>query len=179
MKPAAEFSRHTLIKAKIYHGREKRQITSTNNGKIGVDFLTVHYDVDDTQHVLDLRLNTQLLPTGYFRRYQKDGKHIIDKPSRDEVDLCHYQGKVRGVEDSWAAISTCQGGLKGVVFDGKELNHIEQAHDDYEGLGDLHYLYKHSDLLETNNKSCGYEGHVHEDFSHKTDKILSRVSLTI
>ncbi|KAJ8973102.1 hypothetical protein NQ317_008194 [Molorchus minor] len=27
--PAPDFSRHTLVKPKIYHGREKRQISST------------------------------------------------------------------------------------------------------------------------------------------------------
>lgn len=32
--PAPDFSRHTLIKTRIYHGREKRQIQTTKEGVI-------------------------------------------------------------------------------------------------------------------------------------------------
>lgn len=144
-----------------------------------MDFLTIQYDVGNKPHVLDLKLNRELLPNGYFRKYQKNGQHVIDRPTIHDVDLCHYQGKLRGVADSWAAISTCEGGIKGVVYDGKELNHIEKAHDDLEGFSDRHYLYKHSDLIESTNKSCGYHGDAHRDKGDKGDERLNRVSFKL
>lgn len=64
-------------------------------------------------------------------------------------ELCHYQGSVRDVPDSWVALSTCRG-LHGVIFDGENLHHI-QPED--ESLDSPHYLYKHSDLVA--NNTCG------------------------
>jgi hypothetical protein len=64
-------------------------------------------------------------------------------------ELCHYQGSVRDVPDSWVALSTCKG-LRGVIFDGENLHHI---HPEDDNLDSAHYLYKHSDLIA--NNTCG------------------------
>ena len=35
---------------------------------------------------------------------------MVNKPTRAEVELCHYTGVLRGRPGSWAALSTCEGG---------------------------------------------------------------------
>ena len=77
---------------------------------------------------------------------------MIDRPGLDEIELCQYLGKIRGMwNDSWAAVSTCGGSLQGVVFDGTEMHFLEK-------VGDVHFLYRESDRLP-NNYTCGYSSH--------------------
>lgn len=69
--------------------------------------------------------------------------------------MCHYHGKIRGIDHSWAAISTCNNRVSGVVFDGVEMHYIEKGAES----NSPHYLYKHSDLNKQKlNKTCGFEG---------------------
>jgi hypothetical protein len=166
--PARDFSRHTLVKPRIYHGREKRQITtSKEEGPYHLDHLTITLPVDGDELVLDLTLNKQLIPKGFFRKTQDKGAHKVVKPSREEVDLCHYGGKVRDRPGSWVALSTCHG-LSGVVFDGEEMHYVERA-----GANDeTHVVYRHLDLVD-HNKTCGYPGGEGEhDTSHGHNRIL-------
>lgn len=95
-------------------------------------------------------------------------------------------GKIRGKEDSWAALSTCKG-LSGVVFDGKEMYYIAKGSSFNENSTDYlnvpHFLYKHGDLAE-NNKTCGYVGaeraphveHDEHDFRENEYNRILRVS---
>ncbi|XP_043499071.1 uncharacterized protein LOC122522245 isoform X2 [Polistes fuscatus] len=161
--PSPEFSRHTIIKPRVYHGRTKRQISSTKENDIDhADILTVGFEVDGVERVLDLRLNTDLIPVGYQQRYQHRGTYKVHTPSR--VELCHYQGSVRDVPGSWVALSTCNG-LHGVIFDGENLHHIQPEKDT---LDSKHYLYKQDDLVA--NKTCGYEGTPHNVLdSHRSE----------
>ncbi|KAK0162405.1 hypothetical protein PV327_006185 [Microctonus hyperodae] len=153
--PSAEFSSHVLVQPRVFHGRSKREIFDTKeNDYLHSEILTVGFQVDGVDRILDLRLNTDLIPVGYKQRTQKNGKFQMELP--DKVELCHYQGSVRGIPDSWVAVSTCKG-LRGVIFDGENMHHI---HSENESLDSNHYLYKHSDLLT--NHTCGYEGTVHE-----------------
>ncbi|GJQ69047.1 hypothetical protein Trydic_g15703 [Trypoxylus dichotomus] len=176
--PSKDFNRHTLIKPRIYHGREKRQISTTREEGGGghLHHLTVAYDVDGQNYVLDLNLNRDLLPKGYFHRYQKNGSDVIERPTAEEVELCHYRGKIRDKPDSWVALSTCDDSLKGVIFDGVDMHYIEKNSIEDEH----HYLYKHADIAE-NEKRCGYEGdavnHDHDesdggDRHHAFNRIL-------
>ncbi|XP_035723048.1 uncharacterized protein LOC118442022 [Vespa mandarinia] len=167
--PSPEFSRHTLIKPQVYHGRTKRQLSTTNENDIDhADVLTVGFEVDGVKRVLDLRLNTDLIPVGYQQRYQHKGTYKVHTPSK--VELCHYQGSVRDVPGSWVALSTCKG-LHGVIFDGENLHHV---HPEKDTLDSNHYLYKQNDLVA--NKSCGYEGTPHNvlDRQRRETKRLSR-----
>ncbi|XP_057657242.1 uncharacterized protein LOC130894422 isoform X1 [Diorhabda carinulata] len=172
--PATEFSRHTLVKPKLYHGREKRQISSTKHEVTGThtDYIQIKMEVDGQDMILDLTINKDLIPQGFFHKHQENGDYKIHKPSLQDVDLCDYSGKVRGKPDSWVAISTCDG-LSGVIFDGKEMHYIETKNK----LADIqseHFLYKHSDSLR-HNKTCGYKGDVvdHENsHDNKDDRIL-------
>lgn len=38
--------------------------------------------------------------------------------------IIQFQGKIRGIEDSTAAISTCDNAINGVVFDGEETFYL-------------------------------------------------------
>ena len=72
------------------------------------------------------------------------------------MELCHYNGHIRGGHpDSWAAVSTCDG-INGVIFDGTEYHHIEKAAAD----NATHFLYKQSD-------------HFHEDILKRPKRSVS------
>ncbi|GLG97297.1 ADAM 17-like protease [Gryllus bimaculatus] len=154
--------------------------STATNGGAHIHDLTIGYVVDGKDYVLDLRLNRELIPESYFERYQHNGRHVVNRPTGKDVELCQYQGRLRGVPGSWAAISTCHG-LSGVIFDGEELHYLERGPDsadhtfqkeEHEGssLGS-HYLYKHSDL--TTNHSCGYSGTPHHILeSQEINRIL-------
>ncbi|CAD6244570.1 GSCOCG00013395001-RA-CDS [Cotesia congregata] len=146
--PSVEFSAHKLVKPRLFHGRSKREIFHTReNEHKHADIITVGFEIDGVKRILDLRLNTDLIPVGFKQRTQHKGGYKTEVPDKHEI--CHYQGSVRGIPDSWVAISTCYG-LKGVIFDGENMHHI---HPEYETIESNHYLYKHSDLL--NNYTCG------------------------
>lgn len=127
--------------------------------------MTISLPIDGEDFILDLTLNKQLIPKGFFRKVQKSGTHHIVQPKPEEIDLCHYGGKVRGKTGSWVALSTCDG-LSGVVFDGREMHYIEKKDRDW------HVLYKHEDLVE-GNKTCGYAGDaVDPEKRHSHNRIL-------
>ncbi|XP_017889804.1 disintegrin and metalloproteinase domain-containing protein 19 [Ceratina calcarata] len=163
--PSPDFSKHTLVRPRVYHARSKRQISSTKENDLDhADVLTVAFELDGQKRVLDLRLNTDLIPVGYQQRHQHQGTYKVHTPSK--VELCHYQGSVRDVPGSWVAVSTCKG-LRGVVFDGENLHHI---HPGGETLDSDHYVYEHADLVA--NHTCGYEGtphHVH-GYGHRGNR---------
>ncbi|XP_031787102.1 uncharacterized protein LOC100118678 [Nasonia vitripennis] len=159
--PSADFSAHRIVRPRVYHGRSKREITSTRESDTDhTDVLSVGLELNGESRILDLRLNTDLIPAGYKERYQHQGSYKTNLPSK--VELCHYQGSIRDMPGSWAAVSTCRG-LKGVIFDGESLHHIQPEE---ETLQSAHYLYKHSDLVA--NNTCGYKGtphHIAEEFA--------------
>lgn len=65
-----------------------------------------------------------------------------------------------------------------MIYDGNELHYIENSKNNT--INDLHYLFKHSDLAES-NKTCGYVGsstsfhEPHHDVFENQNRIL-RVS---
>ncbi|XP_015110577.1 disintegrin and metalloproteinase domain-containing protein 28 isoform X2 [Diachasma alloeum] len=107
-------------------------------------------EIDGIQRTLDLRLNTDLIPVGYKQRTQYEGYSTTEIPQI--VELCHYQGSLRGAPGSWAAVSTCRG-LRGVIYDARNLHYI---HPHENTLDTVHYLYKHSDLIS--NRTCSPSG---------------------
>lgn len=167
--PSPDFSRHTLVRPRIYHGRTRRQISSTKENDVEhADVLVVGLELDGVKRTLDLRLNSDLIPVGYQQRHQHQGTYKVYTPSK--VELCHYQGSVRDLPGSWVALSTCRG-LRGVVFDGESLHHIQP---EQESLDSRHYVYKHSDLVA--NHTCGYEGTSHHVLDREQRGIVSRIA---
>lgn len=112
--PSIDFSRHVVIKPKIFHGREKRQISTTledvrfNFWTIFVLYmnvflfyeylqeglhthdLTLGYNIDGKEYTLDLRLNRELIPANFFVRYQHQGKHVVNNTTEKVLKNIHH-----------------------------------------------------------------------------------------
>ncbi|XP_026322878.1 zinc metalloproteinase-disintegrin-like crotastatin [Hyposmocoma kahamanoa] len=152
---ASEFSRHSLVQPIVHHARTRREITTTRHTDGHHLEVTVSVNIDGEDYILDLLLNKDLVTKGHIIQYQENGKTVQKKPSREELDICQYSGTVRDKENSWVALSTCHG-LRGVIFDGKKIKHIEPAQDNK--LTSYHFVYDHGDLKH--NFNCGYSGGV-------------------
>ncbi|XP_067088935.1 disintegrin and metalloproteinase domain-containing protein 11-like isoform X1 [Osmerus mordax] len=95
--------------------------TRAKNSSGGGDTSTVHVAHSSFQvaafgltFTLDLELNHQFLSSEYVERhFDHDGR-----PSQSlGGEHCYYQGRLRGLPESWAALSTCHG-LRGMFSDG-------------------------------------------------------------
>ncbi|XP_024866678.1 disintegrin and metalloproteinase domain-containing protein 11 isoform X1 [Kryptolebias marmoratus] len=87
--------------------------------------------------ILDLELNHNLLSTDYVERHFEDGQ--LSETMGGEH--CYYHGRVRGLPDSWVALSTCHG-LQGMFSDGNFSYGIEPVDS---GEKD-HLVYRMPDL---------------------------------
>merc|ERR1719410_371836 len=119
---SGETHTHRVVNPRLLHGRTKREIPGTEDSQEEgghVHHLTVAWVLDDKDVLLDLKLNRDLLPESYREKYQHQGRAVVNKPTKQEVELCHYTGSLRDRPGSWAAISTCEGdgGLEGVIYD--------------------------------------------------------------
>ncbi|CAH0721226.1 unnamed protein product, partial [Brenthis ino] len=126
--------------------------------------VTMMIDIDGQEHVLDLRLNTDLVAGDHVISYQKDGETVLHKPTKEELDICQYSGTVRDRKGSWAALSTCHG-VRGIIHDGKQMRYIEPAEDNK--IDAKHYIYDHSDL--NTDFHCGYVGGVTNNTAYDPD----------
>uniref|UniRef100_A0A1B0C3F3 Peptidase M12B domain-containing protein n=1 Tax=Glossina palpalis gambiensis TaxID=67801 RepID=A0A1B0C3F3_9MUSC len=75
------------------------------------------------------------------------------------VGIQMKKGSIRDKPQSYVAVSTCNGGINGIVFDGIDTYFIHSGNDGQ--LHDQHLLFRQSDLLNKNT-SCGYD-HDHYD----------------
>ncbi|KAL0811467.1 hypothetical protein ABMA28_009867 [Loxostege sticticalis] len=154
--PTTEFSRHRIVQPIVHHGRTKREISTTRDtsGAHHSD-ISIRVQVrEGIEYVLDLRLNEDLIPDDHTIRYQKNGKTVLHKPKKKDVDLCQYTGTIRGKPNSRVAVSTCRG-LRGVIADGDNIYYIQPTEGN--DIQSSHYLFAHSDLLKVDHR-CGYEG---------------------
>ncbi|XP_034837108.1 zinc metalloproteinase-disintegrin-like 4a [Maniola hyperantus] len=156
--PATDFRRHEIVQPVLQHGRTKREITTTRH-KEGLHHpeVTMTLNIDGEKHILDLKLNENLLAGDHTISYQKNGSMVTYKPSIEELDICQYSGKVRGKKDSWVAVSTCHG-VRGVIHDGNQMRYIEPAQVVDTEIGSKHFIYDHSDLMT--KSSCGHDAGV-------------------
>ena len=78
--PSEEFSSHRIVTPKLYHGRSKREVTSSRDVHDVTDVtrrhldrmtVTLGSDDDERQFVLDLKLNRDLIPKNYFQKTHK------------------------------------------------------------------------------------------------------------
>uniref|UniRef100_A0A8C4KJV9 ADAM metallopeptidase domain 23 n=1 Tax=Dromaius novaehollandiae TaxID=8790 RepID=A0A8C4KJV9_DRONO len=58
-----------------------------------------------SKFILDLTLNNDLLSSNYVEIHYEDGKRKFSKGG----EHCYYHGNIRGIKDSKAALSTCNG----------------------------------------------------------------------
>jgi len=158
--PARDFHSHRVISPRLYHGRHKREIDSTFDKQeegSHIQHLTVGWDVDGQDFVLDLKLNRELIPDSYFEKYHHQGRSVVNKPNKNEIELCHYTGTLRDRPGSWAALSTCDGGVEGVIYDGTAMHHIQKMEqpDLVPHIENPHFMYNHEHVNE-DNRTCGF-----------------------
>ena len=77
---ATEFSKFNVIQPQVYHVREKRELKTDNihpkrdNDSIpieNINDLILTFSSGGQKYVVDLKLNHQLIPHGYFQKYHK------------------------------------------------------------------------------------------------------------
>ncbi|XP_029013752.1 LOW QUALITY PROTEIN: disintegrin and metalloproteinase domain-containing protein 11-like [Betta splendens] len=92
--------------------------------------------------ILDLELNHHLLSSEYVERHFNQ-----DSRPRQSVggEHCYYQGRLRGLEDSWAAVSTCHG-LCGMFSDGVFSYGIEPIHNGSSQGDGAHLIHRMPDV---------------------------------
>ncbi|EDV48915.2 disintegrin and metalloproteinase domain-containing protein 12 [Drosophila erecta] len=170
-----EFSTHTVIRPQVQHGRTKRSLLTTLDATDGLHTpqISLSYTHEGKRVTIDLQRNDRLLPDSHFLRYQNASGgatpgHVATTFTKTEVDLCHYQGHIRGQPDSVVALSTCDGALDGIVFDGRQTYFIHPHADGTGRLQDDHYLLRQTDMHPT-NATCGYDSH-RDDHSHDYEK---------
>ncbi|XP_074926080.1 disintegrin and metalloproteinase domain-containing protein 23 isoform X2 [Chelonoidis abingdonii] len=73
-----------------------------------------------SKFILDLTLNNDLLSSDYVEIHYEDGKPQFSKGG----EHCYYHGNIRGVQNSKAALSTCNG-LNGMFEDSTYVYFIE------------------------------------------------------
>uniref|UniRef100_A0A0K8UA17 Disintegrin and metalloproteinase domain-containing protein 12 n=1 Tax=Bactrocera latifrons TaxID=174628 RepID=A0A0K8UA17_BACLA len=166
-----EFTSHSVIRPEILHGRHKRALRSTLDAEEGqhVPHITLTYQHEGQRVHIDLHRNDELLPAEHFLRYQHSNSptgRVVKNFTKTELELCHYQGTIRGKPLSNVAISTCNGGgVNGLVYDGVDTYFIHSGSDGR--LQDDHFLFRHADLLNK-NATCGYDSatdnHAHTPF---------------
>ncbi|KAF0305994.1 Disintegrin and metalloproteinase domain-containing protein 8 [Amphibalanus amphitrite] len=80
-------------------------------------------------------------------RYHRNGSMVTDTRALNEDENCYYSGRVRDIDGSSAAVSTCDG-ISGYLFDGRRTLFVSPA-----GADGRHYLYREEEL--TQNRTCG------------------------
>ncbi|KAG9343966.1 hypothetical protein JZ751_012441 [Albula glossodonta] len=138
----------------IIHGHLDTRVknhTTKNQPPVHLAQSTFQLEAFGKTFILDLELNHNLLSSDYVERhFDSDGK-----PSQTVGgEHCYYQGVLRGVPGSWAALSTCHG-LRGMFSDGKFSYGIEPAVDGSEQTENAHLVYRMPALdLTTSCPGC-------------------------
>ncbi|XP_036395052.1 disintegrin and metalloproteinase domain-containing protein 22 isoform X1 [Megalops cyprinoides] len=105
---------HDVLNTRIKASSDSKQNTHVAQASFQVDAFGATF-------ILDVELNHDLLSSKYIERHiSEEGKAVISKGG----EHCYYQGKVRGVPESFVALSTCHG-LHGMFFDGNHTYMIE------------------------------------------------------
>ncbi|KNC31405.1 hypothetical protein FF38_03874, partial [Lucilia cuprina] len=163
-----DFSSHSVIRPKIHHARHKRELRHTLDADgLHASHITLTYHHKGQKILIDLKRNDDLLPSEHFLRYQNSNTtqgHVVKNFTKTEIELCHYQasfliGSIRDQPQSYVAVSTCNGGINGIIFDGIDTFFIHSGSDGQ--LYDEHFLYRHGDF--TKNTTCGYDHEHHEE----------------
>lgn len=63
---------------------------------------------------------------------------------------CLFQGRIRGQSKSYVAISTCHGGINGIVYDDKNGGSTYFIHPPQDNVNDEHLLLRYVACLRKN-----------------------------
>ncbi|XP_061119610.1 disintegrin and metalloproteinase domain-containing protein 22 isoform X3 [Conger conger] len=110
---------HDVLNTRIKASSDSKQSTHVAQASFRVDAFGATF-------ILDVELNHDLLSSNYVERHiSEDGNAITSKGG----EHCYYQGRVRGVPESFVALSTCHG-IHGMFFDGNHTYMIEPGGND-------------------------------------------------
>ncbi|XP_058117441.1 disintegrin and metalloproteinase domain-containing protein 12-like [Anopheles ziemanni] len=89
--------------------------------------LSIQYGLRGESMTLDLTLNENIIPeAGYsFVSQTPTGEDVVEQLTRNDLELCHYEGTVRELPGSRVAVSTCNGTIDGVIYALNETYLIE------------------------------------------------------
>uniref|UniRef100_A0A8C3SL93 ADAM metallopeptidase domain 23 n=1 Tax=Chelydra serpentina TaxID=8475 RepID=A0A8C3SL93_CHESE len=104
-----------------YHILDTRARHQQKHNK-GVHLAQASFQIEafGSKFILDLTLNNDLLSSDYVEIHYEDGKPQFSKGG----EHCYYHGNIRGVQNSKAALSTCNG-LNGMFEDSTYVYFIE------------------------------------------------------
>ena len=70
--PSPDFARHEVVRPEFYHVRAKRSVATTrlDDKSHHIHDLTLSFVSRGHKFILDLKLNTNLIPKEYFHKYQ-------------------------------------------------------------------------------------------------------------
>ncbi|XP_052576714.1 disintegrin and metalloproteinase domain-containing protein 22 isoform X3 [Peromyscus californicus insignis] len=104
-----------------------------------VDKASFQVDAFGTSFILDVRLNHELLSSGYVERHIERGGKAVESKGGEH---CYYQGQIRGNPGSFVALSTCHG-LHGMFYDGNHTYLIEpEDNETSQEESHFHSVYK-------------------------------------
>ncbi|XP_032891281.1 disintegrin and metalloproteinase domain-containing protein 11 isoform X1 [Amblyraja radiata] len=106
--------------------KHDRLDTKIRNSNIAAHFIHLAHasfqvDVFGSSFILDLDLNHDLLSAHYIERHFNEAGNTTQTLG---VEHCYYHGEIRGLSNSFVAMSTCHG-LNGVFYDGNYTYVIE------------------------------------------------------
>ncbi|XP_055617337.1 disintegrin and metalloproteinase domain-containing protein 12-like [Toxorhynchites rutilus septentrionalis] len=101
--------------------------------------LSISYVLDGVNVTLDLSLNEEMIPEEHFVSVQDNGQDRPRKLAMHEVELCHYHGIIRGQPSSYVALSACDDGISGAVYD-HEVTYLLESEQTSSGWE--HFVYK-------------------------------------
>ena len=146
-------SKYNLVFVTQLEGTRPVESLSTHQGaSLHKQNATFHLRIsshdDDFRNIsdwtIDLELNLDLVGSNF--RFYSEGEGTTG------YQHCYYHGDIRGLMESRASLSTCGHGIKGFIFDGRDLYHLE-----HHGSEGDHFLYRSEDSLGVGGV-CGVEG---------------------
>ncbi|XP_031723650.1 disintegrin and metalloproteinase domain-containing protein 11-like isoform X2 [Anarrhichthys ocellatus] len=126
------------------HDHLDTRVKNSTGNTLAVHLAQSCFQVEAFGHTftLDLELNHHLLSSEYVERHFNHN----GRPSQSVGgEHCYYQGRLRGLPESWAALSTCHG-LCGMFSDGFFSYGIEPVHNGSKQDGGAHLIRRMSDI---------------------------------
>ncbi|XP_059112435.1 disintegrin and metalloproteinase domain-containing protein 22 [Peromyscus eremicus] len=124
-----------------WHDRLNTRVRGHPGGRqlTHVDKASFQVDAFGTSFILDVRLNHELLSSGYVERHIERGGKAVESKGGEH---CYYQGQIRGNAASFVALSTCHG-LHGMFYDGNHTYLIEpEENETSQEESHFHSVYK-------------------------------------
>lgn len=155
----------------LLHGKLDTRVKNYTSAELPVHLAQSSFLIQafGTSFILDLELNHNLFSTEYVERHFDEHGQPSENMGGEH---CYYHGRVRGVSESWAALSTCHG-LQGMFSDGNFSYGIEPV-----GSGEDHVVCRLLDIDLSpppcpgcsDNSTMAPEGHLHFNKDIRTEE---------